>query len=100
MRSAGPSIHRYARNLALYRYCVYQATGGRYECFFRKVEEKLNRYIREAMSKGAGRREIRTLAITWGVQSAYFNGVLRSGCKTWGVAAVVDMLSLMLYAHG
>ncbi len=81
-------------NLALYRYCVYQATGGRYEVF-RKVEEKLNRYIRRGYErKELVCREIRHRAITWGVQSAYYTAFTVWLQNCWGVAALVDMLSL------
>lgn len=82
-------------NLALYRYGVYQAAGGRNEQFLKtdmKITElAMKGYKRQALCA----KEVRHRAITWGVQAAYYTAFPLWMQNCWGIVPLVDMLSLV-----
>lgn len=81
-------------NLALYRYGVYQAAGGRNEQFL-----ATDRKITKLAMKGYQAKELcvvepRHRAITWGVQSAYYTAFPIWLQNCWGIIPIIDMLTL------
>lgn len=82
-------------NLALYRYGVYQAAGGRNKVFL-ETDYKITKLAMKAYeNKEPCCKEIRHRAITWGVQAAYYTAFPIWLQNCWGIAALVDMLSLV-----
>mgnify|MGYP001167343360 CR=1 FL=1 len=80
-------------NLALYRYGVYQAAGGRLDVFL-KTDEKITEMAEKAYSaKEPIVREVRHRAITWGVQAAYYTAFPIWLQNCWGVLPLLDMLT-------
>ena len=80
-------------NLALYRYGVYQAAGGRNEVFL-KTDEKITELAEKAYkAKEPLVREVRHRAITWGVQAAYYTAFPIWLQNCWGVLPLLDMLT-------
>lgn len=81
--------------LALYRYGVYQAAGGRNEAFL-KMDKWLTKMAQEAYkNKEMAVREYRHRAMTWGVQAAYYTAFPIWMMNCWGIVPVADMLSLV-----
>ncbi|MBQ0070885.1 MAG: 2-hydroxyacyl-CoA dehydratase, partial [Spirochaetales bacterium] len=81
--------------MALYRYGVYQAAGGRNEAFL-KMDRWMTKMAQDAYEKKEmACREYRHRAITWGVQAAYYTAFPLWLQNCWGIAPVGDMLSLM-----
>lgn len=82
-------------NLALYRYGVYQAAGGRNETFL-QTDYKMTKLATEALQKKElCAKEIRHRAISWGVQAAYYTAFPIWLQNCWGIVTLVDMLSLV-----
>jgi len=81
--------------LALYRYGVYQAAGGRNEAFL-KMDKWLTKMAQDAYkNKEMAVREYRHRAMTWGVQAAYYTAFPIWMMNCWGIVPVADMLSLV-----
>jgi benzoyl-CoA reductase/2-hydroxyglutaryl-CoA dehydratase subunit BcrC/BadD/HgdB len=82
-------------NLALYRYGVYQAAGGR-NMEFLETDRKITALAQEGYAKKLPvAKEVRHRAITWGVQAAYYTAFPIWLQNCWGIAALADMLSLV-----
>lgn len=82
-------------NLALYRYGVYQAAGGRNSVFL-DTDKKMTKLAMEAYEKKElCCKEIRHRAISWGVQAAYYTAFPIWLQNCWGIATLCDMLSLV-----
>ncbi|MCI9476938.1 MAG: 2-hydroxyacyl-CoA dehydratase [Emergencia sp.] len=82
-------------NLALYRYGVYQAAGGR-NMEFLETDRKITTLAQEGYAKKLPvAKEVRHRAITWGVQAAYYTAFPIWLQNCWGIAALADMLSLV-----
>lgn len=80
-------------NLALYRYGVYQAAGGRNEVFLKTDEWITEKATRAYKNKEKIMPEIRHRAITWGVQAAYYTAFPIWLQNCWGIAPLLDMLT-------
>lgn len=81
--------------LALYRYGVYQAAGGRNEAFL-KTDKWLTKMAVDAYKiKEMACKEYRHRAMTWGVQAAYYTAFPIWMMNCWGIVPVADMLSLV-----
>lgn len=81
--------------LALYRYGVYQAAGGRNEAFL-KTDKWLTKMAVDAYkNKEMACKEYRHRAMTWGVQAAYYTAFPIWMMNCWGIVPVADMLSLV-----
>lgn len=81
-------------NLALYRYGVYQAAGGRNEKFL-ETDRKITKLALKAyQAKESCVVEPRHRAITWGVQSAYYTAFPIWLQNCWGIIPIIDMLTL------
>ena len=81
--------------LALYRYGVYQAAGGRNQAFL-----DMDKWLTKMATDGYQRKlmvakEHRHRAITWGVQAAYYTAFPIWLMNCWGIVPVLDMLSLV-----
>lgn len=82
-------------NLALYRYGVYQAAGGR-NMEFLETDRKITALAQAGYEKKLPvAKEVRHRAITWGVQAAYYTAFPIWLQNCWGIAALADMLSLV-----
>ncbi len=82
-------------NLALYRYGVYQAAGGRNEEFL-STDQKLSKMALDAYNrKELTVTEPRHRALTWGVQAAYYTALPVWLQNCWGIVPLCDMLSLV-----
>lgn len=82
-------------NLALYRYGVYQAAGGRNQTFL-DTDKKMTRMAMEAYARKEPLvKEVRHRTITWGVQAAYYTAFPIWLQNCWGIVPLVDMLSLV-----
>lgn len=82
-------------SLALYRYGVYQAAGGR-NLEFLKVDQKLTALAMEGYKKKhMCVKEYRHRAITWGVQAAYYTAFPIWLQNCWGIVPLIDMLSMV-----
>jgi len=80
-------------NLALYRYGVYQAAGGRNDTFL-KTDELISRLANKAYeNKEPLVKEARHRAITWGVQAAYYTAFPIWLQNCWGILPLLDMLT-------
>lgn len=81
-------------NLALYRYAVYQAAGGR-DIRFLKADEKITALAMKGYrKKELCAAEVRHRAITWGVQAAYYTAFPIWLLNCWGILPILDMLSM------
>ena len=81
--------------LALYRYGVYQAAGGRNQAFL-DMDKKLTRMAMEGYDKKQlAAKEYRHRAMTWGVQAAYYTALPIWLLNCWGVVTIADMLSMV-----
>lgn len=81
--------------LALYRYGVYQAAGGRNQAFL-DMDKKLTKMALEAYkNKEMAAKEYRHRAMTWGVQAAYYTALPIWLLNCWGVVTIADMLSMV-----
>ena len=81
--------------LALYRYGVYQAAGGRNQAFL-DMDKKLTKMALDAYkSKEMAAKEYRHRAMTWGVQAAYYTALPIWLLNCWGVVTIADMLSMV-----
>ena len=81
--------------LALYRYGVYQAAGGRNQAFL-DMDKKLTRMAMEGYKKKElAAREYRHRAMTWGVQAAYYTALPIWLLNCWGIVTITDMLSMV-----
>ena len=81
--------------LALYRYGVYQAAGGRNQAFL-----DMDKYLTKMAVDGYEKKlmvakEHRHRAITWGVQAAYYTALPIWLINCWGILPIADMLSLV-----
>lgn len=80
-------------NLALYRYGVYQAAGGRNETFL-KTDELMTKMATNAYkNKEIIVPEVRHRAISWGVQAAYYTAFPIWLQNCWGIVPLLDMLT-------
>lgn len=82
-------------SLALYRYGVYQAAGGRNQTFLdtdKKLTALAMKGYREQLPVA---QEARHRCITWGVQAAYYTAFPIWLINCWGILPLVDMLSLV-----
>lgn len=82
-------------SLALYRYGVYQAAGGRNQAFLDR-----DRKITELAMKAYQKKELtitqpRHRCITWGVQAAYYTAFPIWLQNCWGIVPITDMLSMV-----
>lgn len=82
-------------NLALYRYGVYQAAGGRNQTFLDTDRELTRLAMKGYEEKLPVTVEARHRAITWGVQAAYYTALPIWLQNCWGIVPLVDMLSLV-----
>ncbi len=82
-------------NLALYRYGVYQAAGGRIQTFLDTDRELTRLAMKGYHQKIMVAKEHRHRAITWGVQAAYYTALPIWLLNCWGIVPLVDMLSLV-----
>lgn len=81
-------------NLALYRYAVYQAAGGR-DTVFLNTDYKITKLAMEGYQKKSPCViQVRHRAITWGVQAAYYTALPIWLQNCWGIIPIADMLSL------
>ena len=81
--------------LALYRYGVYQAAGGRNQTFL-DMDKKLTALaIKGYQNKQLVAREHRHRAMTWGVQAAYYTALPIWLMNCWGIVPIADMLSMV-----
>ena len=81
--------------LALYRYGVYQAAGGRNQAFL-DMDKKLTKMALDAYkNKEMAAKEYRHRAMTWGVQAAYYTALPIWLLNCWGVVTIADMLSMV-----
>ncbi len=82
-------------NLALYRYGVYQAAGGRNKTFL-TVDQKLTALaVKAYQNKEKCAPQMRHRAVLWGVQAAYYTAFPNWLINCWGIVPMVDMLSLV-----
>lgn len=85
----------YGVGLALYRYGVYQAAGGRNQTFL-DTDKRLTALALEGyQKKWLPAKEMRHRAVTWGVQAAYYTAFPNWLQNCWGIIALVDMLSMV-----
>lgn len=82
-------------NLALYRYGVYQAAGGRNAVFLKTDQKMTQLAVKAYQKKELCCKEIRHRAISWGVQAAYYTAFPIWLQNCWGIVTLVDMLSLV-----
>lgn len=82
-------------NLALYRYGVYQAAGGRNAVFLKTDHKMTQLAVKAYQKKELCCKEIRHRAISWGVQAAYYTAFPIWLQNCWGIVTLVDMLSLV-----
>lgn len=81
--------------LALYRYGVYQAAGGRNQAFL-DMDKQLTAWATKAyQNKEMAAKEYRHRALTWGVQAAYYTAFPIWLMNCWGIVPIGDMLSLI-----
>lgn len=81
--------------LALYRYGVYQAAGGRNQMFL-DMDKWITRMCMDAFNRREmAAKEYRHRALTWGVQAAYYTAFPVWLMNCWGIVPVGDMLTLM-----
>ena len=82
-------------NLALYRYGVYQAAGGRNKTFL-ETDYKITKMATEGYNKKLPCvKETRHRAVTWGVQAAYYTAFPIWLQNCWGIIPLMDMLTLV-----
>ena len=81
--------------LALYRYGVYQAAGGRNQAFLDMDKELTALSVKGYKNKEMAAKEYRHRAITWGVQAAYYTAFPLWLLECWGIVPIADMLSLV-----
>ncbi|MDD3220200.1 MAG: 2-hydroxyacyl-CoA dehydratase family protein [Lachnospiraceae bacterium] len=82
-------------SLALYRYGVYQAAGGRNNEFL-NVDKKITALAMKGYKeKHLCTKEHRHRAITWGVQAAYYTAFPIWLQNCWGIVPLADMLSMV-----
>lgn len=81
-------------SLALYRYGVYQAAGGRNDLFLTVDEQLTQLAIQGYKKKHLCAPEQRHRAITWGVQAAYYTAFPLWLQNCWGIIPLIDMLSM------
>lgn len=82
-------------SLALYRYGVYQAAGGRNQTFL-DTDKKLTALAMKGYEeKQMVAVEHRHRCITWGVQAAYYTAFPIWLQNCWGIVPLLDMLSLV-----
>lgn len=84
-----------SNNLALYRYGVYQAAGGRNEAFL-NMDLKITQMCQDAYEKKElCAAQIRHRAIAWGVQAAYYTALPIWLQNCWGIVQLTDMLTMV-----
>lgn len=82
-------------NLALYRYGVYQAAGGRNQAFLDTDYKMTQLAMKAYKNKEPVCKEPRHRAITWGVQAAYYTAFPIWLQNCWGIVPITDMLSMV-----
>lgn len=85
----------YGVGLALYRYGVYQAAGGRNQTFLDTDRRLTALAMKGYKEKWIPAKEIRHRAVTWGVQAAYYTAFPNWLQNCWGILPLVDMLSMV-----
>ena len=79
--------------IALYRYGVYQAAGGRNQAFL-DMDKKLTRLAMKGYrEKQMAAKEYRHRCMTWGVQAAYYTALPIWLMNCWGIVPIADMLT-------
>ena len=79
--------------LALYRYGVYQAAGGRNQAFL-DMDKKLSKLAMKGWrEKQMAAKEYRHRCMTWGVQAAYYTALPIWLMNCWGIVPIADMLT-------
>ena len=81
--------------LALYRYGVYQAAGGRNQAFLDMDKWITYMATKAYKNKEMAAKEYRHRAMTWGVQAAYYTAFPIWMLNCWGIVPIADMLSLV-----
>lgn len=79
--------------LALYRYGVYQAAGGRNQAFLDTDRWLTQKAVEAYKKKEMAAKEYRHRAMTWGVQAAYYTAFPIWMMNCWGIVPVLDMLT-------
>ena len=79
--------------LALYRYGVYQAAGGRNQLFLDTDKWITEMCTRAYENHEMAAKEYRHRAMTWGVQAAYYTAFPLWLLNCWGIVPIADMLT-------